>query len=88
MGLQGTDYRRQSSIRVLDDVSDVAMLIARRRSELGWTQRTAAERSGMSVTAFVRIENQLRIPSIGQLQRIGKAMGLSVQIKVEPLTVS
>ena len=54
------------------------------RRELGLTQREVAERAGLSVRTISRLESG-DIPVIHQLDAMLRAMGLRLEVSLEPL---
>lgn len=56
---------------------DVGRAIRKRREQLGWTQQLAAERVGMSVEGYARIERGARMPGVDTFVRICRGLGAS-----------
>lgn len=53
--------------------------IKRLRTERGWSQQTLAEKSGLRAGTWIgRIENNKKIPRIGTLKKLAKALGCAV----------
>lgn len=56
---------------------DIGAAIRARRAQLGWSQQLAAERVGLSVEGYARIERGLRVPGIDTFVRICRGLGTS-----------
>lgn len=58
-------------------MKDIGEAIRKRREELGWTQQWAAERTGMSVGGYARIERGQRAPTLSSFLDICRGLGCS-----------
>ncbi len=61
----------------------VALAIAARRQELGWSQAELAKRVGMRQPHISRLESHTKLPSLTTLLRIANAMGAQLVITLE-----
>lgn len=64
---------------------DSAAIVAYVREKSGLTQSELAERAGTSQPAVARYENGLANPSTATLQRLTRAAGFEVQVKLVPV---
>lgn len=63
---------------------DIPARIRRVREGVGLTQSAAAQRAGISRLSWHRIENNLADPFVGTLERIARALGLSLTELLSP----
>ncbi|MFE7115302.1 helix-turn-helix domain-containing protein [Streptomyces sp. NPDC057654] len=58
----------------------IAQAVYERRTELGWSQRELAERSGMKQPHVSRLESARRMPQLDVLRRVAEAMGTDLVV--------
>jgi HTH-type transcriptional regulator / antitoxin HipB len=63
---------------------ELAEAIRARREELGWSQRQLAERAGMTQPGVARFEAGGTTPTLPLLERLAGALGLTVNVSLEP----
>lgn len=61
---------------------DAALLLRDARRRAGLSQRVLAERAGTSQSAIAAIESGRRDPSVGTLDRLLSACGLSARVRL------
>ena len=61
-----------------DQARQVSLLLAKRREELSLSKKAVSERSGLSRSAVLRIENGERVPSLNTLLRHAKALDVKL----------
>jgi transcriptional regulator with XRE-family HTH domain len=66
------------------NITDIGKTIKSRRKFLGITQQNLAEIIGISLRSLVEIETGKGNPTFIQIEKILKAIGLSIDIKVKP----
>lgn len=59
------------------------MMLKAVRQRKGLTQKTLADRAGMSYTYLCNVENGKADPSLSTLKRLAKALGITVSKLVE-----
>jgi putative transcriptional regulator len=57
-------------------------IIKRHRERAGWTQAELAERMGVARTTVTHLESGARMPSFPMLDKLGKALGLTVHVRL------
>ena len=60
--------------------------VAECRERLGWTQKTFAERAGLSITFVSEVENDRRAPGTDALRKLADALGASLDYLVNGAT--
>jgi XRE family transcriptional regulator, regulator of sulfur utilization len=54
------------------------MTLKRLRKKKGWTQGELAEKAGLHRVYIAQIEGQTKVPSLPALEKIAKALGVSL----------
>lgn len=68
---------RRETDKVVDDVLAANLVLA--RSLRGWTQDDLAQASGVARPDIGKIERRTRKPDLRTLERLGAALGLTVE---------
>lgn len=55
------------------------------REERGWSQEEFADRAGLHRTYVLAVERGVRNPTLSVLERLAKALGVSIYVMVEDL---
>jgi transcriptional regulator with XRE-family HTH domain len=66
--------------------STLGRRVADCRERLGWTQKTLAEKAGLSVTFVSEVENDRRVPGTDALLALANALGSSLDYLVKGTT--
>ncbi|MBI2675997.1 MAG: helix-turn-helix domain-containing protein [Candidatus Aenigmarchaeota archaeon] len=71
--------------KIMSNQPEIGRIVKERRIELGFTKRSCAARTGMSVRHLRHIEFQDRCPSVPMLRKISKSLDLSTIYMLQKL---
>ena len=62
-----------------DTILSVSILLRHWRERRGYSVRELARRAGVGYVSIVRIENEHISPTVGMLEKLAKALGITVR---------
>ena len=84
---QDEEYRilkiQDVNLFFVDDGKTYASAVAEARAQYGMSQKELAEATGIDQGDISRIERGISNPSVGTLERIAKALGKDLEIKIK-----
>ena len=80
--LEDDDFRREYEALELETVIIQTFINAHRMS--GITQQQLSEKTGISKSTIIKIENGRIIPSIQSLKRLAEGMGIKLKLEIQP----
>ncbi|MHB0857815.1 MAG: helix-turn-helix domain-containing protein [Anaerolineae bacterium] len=75
---------QDAQVRQAYDALELAQQVARARSQRGLTQEELAQRIGTKQSSIARLESGKAAPRAATLEKIAKALGCRLTIRLEP----